>query len=48
MPTERDHRAIEQATLYRLRLLIDSDDKEHYTKAEILKWIDQVARAQET
>lgn len=44
MPTELDHKAIEQATLYRLRLLIDSDDKENYSKAEILKLIDQAAR----
>ena len=33
------------ATLYELRLMIDANEKDSYTKEEILRLIDQVAMA---
>lgn len=44
MSTEKDHKAIEQATLYELRRIIQRDGKD-YTNEEILKLIDTVADA---
>lgn len=44
MPTERDYRTIKRATIYEIRLLIDSSDKETYTKQEIKALLDQIAR----
>lgn len=35
------------ATIYQLRLLIDSNEKEQYTKEELLKLLDEIARAKD-
>lgn len=40
--TER--KDIRMATIYEIRLLIDADKKEVYSKTEILKLLDTVAR----
>lgn len=45
---EKERQDTKMATLYELRLLLDSDEKETYTKAEILKLLDTIARAKET
>ena len=33
------------STLYEIRLMVDADDKDTYTKDEILKLLDTIARA---
>ena len=35
------------ATIYQLRLIIDSSDKEQYTKEELLKLLDELAKAKD-
>ena len=45
MPTERDHRAIRKSTIYDIRLIIKANDKQTYTKEEILELLDTVAAA---
>ena len=45
MASEMDHKAIEKATLYDLRLLIKGSSKENYTKEELLDFLDTVAEA---
>jgi len=47
MPTEKDYRTIEKATLYDLRLLIKASEKEQYTKEELMDLIDTVAEAKD-
>lgn len=39
---------IKNATIYEIRLMLDVDDKETYTKDEILKLLDTIARAEES
>ena len=40
MPTEKDYKIIEKATIYDLRLLFSSGEKETYTKEEIVELLD--------
>lgn len=47
MPTERDYKTIEKATLYDLRLLFSSGEKENYTKQEIVELLDKIAMAKD-
>ena len=39
---------VKNSTIYEIRLMLDTDDKEMYTKDEILKLLDTIARAKET
>lgn len=48
MPTEKEIKRIELATVYEIRLMLDSDDKSEYTKEELLKMLDQYARDKNT
>jgi len=44
---EKERKDARAAMIYEIRLLIDADEKDTYTKAEILKLLDTVARAKE-
>lgn len=46
--TERERKDTMMSTLYEIRLMVDADEKETYTKEEILKLLDTIARAKET
>ena len=48
MPTEKEIKRIELATVYEIRLMLDSDEKTEYTKEELLKSLDQYARDKNT
>lgn len=48
MPTEKEMKKIELATVYELRLLLTSDDKNEYSKEELLQILDQYARDKNT
>jgi hypothetical protein len=48
MPTEKEMKKIELATVYELRLLLTSDDKSEYSKEELLQILDQYARDKNT
>lgn len=48
MPTEKEMKKIELATVYELRLLLTSDNKEQYSKEELLQILDQYARDKNT
>lgn len=39
---------VKNSTIYEIRLMLDTDDRETYTKDEILKLLDTIARAKET
>ena len=39
---------VKNSTIYEIRLMLDVDGKETYTKEEILKLLDTIARAKET
>ena len=39
---------VKNSTIYEIRLLVDADEKENYTKKEVLQLLDTVARAKET
>jgi len=39
---------VKNSTIYEIRLMLDSDEKETYTKEEILKLLDTIARAKDT
>lgn len=39
---------VKNSTIYEIRLMIDTEEKETYTKDEILKLLDTIARAKET
>ena len=41
-------RIVKNSTIYEIRLMLDTDEKETYTKDEILKLLDTIARAKET
>ena len=47
MPTEKDYKVIEKATIYDLRRLFKNSDKETYTKEELLDFFDTVAMAKD-
>ena len=47
MPTEKDYKIIEEATIYDLRLLFSSGEKETYTKEEIVELLDKIAMAKD-
>ena len=38
---------VKNSTIYEIRLMLDADEKETYTKEEILKLLDTIARAKE-
>ena len=48
MPTEKEMKKIELATLYEFRLLIASDEKETFTKQELLEILDKFAAIKNT
>lgn len=48
MPTEKEMKKIELATVYEIRLLLTSDDKSQYSKEELLQILDQYARDKNT
>lgn len=45
--TDKERKDTKMATLYEIRLMIDADDKETYTKEEIKHMLDTIARAKE-
>jgi len=45
MGTEKERKDTQMATLYELRLLIDSDERETFTKEDIKHLLDTIARA---
>ena len=47
MPTEKDYKIIEKATIYDLRLLFSSGEKETYTTEEIVELLDKIAMAKD-
>ena len=47
MQTEKDYKIIEKATIYDLRLLFSSGEKETYTKEEIVELLDKIAMAKD-
>lgn len=46
--TETERKDTRMSTLYELRLLISANDKDTYTKKEILELLDAIAIAKET
>lgn len=47
--TNKDEiKIVKNSTIYEIRLMIDTEEKETYTKDEILKLLDTIARAKET
>ena len=47
MPTAKERKDIKMATIYEIRLLVDAEEKQEFTKDEILKLLDTVARTKE-
>lgn len=47
MPTEKDYKMIEKATIYDLRLIFSTREKETYTKEEIVELLDKIALAKD-
>ena len=47
MPTEKDYKMIEKATLYDLRLIFSTGEKDTYTRAEIVELLDKIALAKD-
>ena len=47
MPGEKEITMIQQATIYELRRLLDNNDKNSYTKAELCKLLDAIAETKE-
>lgn len=45
--TDKERYDAKMSVIYELRLLIDSDDKGNYTKEELLKLLDNIARVKE-
>lgn len=45
MPTEKEIKRIELATIYELRLLLADKDKEQYTAEELNKILDEFAKS---
>lgn len=48
MPTEKEIKRIELATVYEIRLMLDTDDKTEYSKDELFQILDQYARDKNT
>jgi hypothetical protein len=48
MPTDKEIKRIELATVYEIRLMLTSKDKKEYTTAELLEILDQYARDKNT
>lgn len=48
MPTEKEIKRIELATVYEIRLMLDADDKTEYSKDELFQILDQYARDKNT
>lgn len=42
---ERERKDTMMSTLYEIRLMVDADEKETYTKEELLQLLDTIARA---
>ena len=47
MPTEKNYKVIEKATIYDLRRLIKNSDKDTYTKRELCDLLDTIADAKD-
>ncbi len=47
MPTEKEYKVIEKATLYDLRLIFSSGEKDTYTREEIVELLDKIAMAKD-
>ncbi|MCI9507341.1 MAG: hypothetical protein HFF62_12335 [Oscillospiraceae bacterium] len=47
MPTEKDYKVIEKATIYDLRLIFTNGEKDTYTREEIVELLDQIAMAKD-
>ena len=45
--TEKEMKTVQMSTLYELRLLFAQEDKEQYTKKEIVELLDKIATAKE-
>lgn len=45
--TDKERQDTKMATLYELRLLFTSGEKEEYTKAEIVELLDKIAMAKD-
>ena len=45
MPTEKEYKVIEKATIYDLRLIFSSGEKDTYTREEIVELLDKIAMA---
>ena len=44
---KEEMKVVKNSTIYEIRLMVDADDKENYSKDEILKLLDTIARAKE-
>lgn len=44
---DKERNDVKMVTIYELRLLIDGNEKENYSKEEILALLDNIARAKE-
>ena len=47
MPTEKEYKVIEKATLYDLRLIFSTGEKDTYTREEIVELLDKIAMAKD-
>ena len=47
MPTEKDYKVIEKATIYDLRLIFTNGEKDTYTREEIVELLYQIAMAKD-
>ena len=47
MPTEKDYKVIEKATIYDLRLIFTNGEKDTYTREEIMELLDKIAMAKD-
>ena len=47
MATEKDYNTIEKATIYDLRLIFSTGEKETYTKDEIVELLDKIVIAKD-
>lgn len=47
MPTEKDYKTIEKATIYDLRLIFTNGEKDTYTREEIVELLDKIAMSKD-
>jgi len=47
MPTDKETKIIEKATIYDLRRLLKKSNKETYTVEELCDWLDTIADAKD-